>query len=279
MSPRSLEQAVFEAPPPLLGPGEPPPLVQVNAGGATPLLLVCDHASRAFPAALGRLGVPEAALDLHIAWDIGAAEVTRRLARLLDAPALLGGYSRLVIDLNRGLDEPSLIPEVSDGVAIPGNRALSAADREARIEALYRPWHRAVASELRRLAERHGRPAVLLGIHSFTPVMAGFDRPWHVGVLWDGDGAVAGPLMAALAAAGDLCVGDNQPYSGRLPGGGTLESHALEPGLPGATVEIRQDLIADAAGRAAWARRLARALGPLFTCSSLSAQETPAPAV
>jgi len=263
MSPRSLEQFALDVPlgPPLLGAGDPAPLTQVNAVGAAPLLLVCDHASRAFPAALGRLGVPGSALDLHIAYDIGAAEVTRRLARVLDAPALLGGYSRLVIDVNRGLDEASLIPEVSDGIAIPGNLALPAAAREARIEALYRPWHRAVASELRRLHARHGRPAVLVAIHSFTPVMDGFVRPWHVGVLWDGDDAIARPLLAALAAPGDLCVGDNEPYSGREPGGGTLETHALHPGLPGVSIEIRQDLIADDGGCEDWAERLAGVLG------------------
>lgn len=263
MSPRSLESLALEASPSLLGPEDPPPVVAVNAEGAAPLLLVCDHASRAFPAALGRLGVAEAALDRHIAWDIGAAEVTRRLARLLDAPALLGGYSRLVIDLNRGLDQRSLIPEVSDGVAIPGNRALSAAEREARIEALHRPWHRAVASEMRRLTARHGKPPILLGVHSCTPVMDGFVRPWQVGVLWDGDDAVARPLMAALAAPGDLRVGDNEPYSGRDRDGGTLEIHAMDAGLPCASLEIRQDLISDAAGCAAWAERLAAALAGL----------------
>jgi predicted N-formylglutamate amidohydrolase len=258
--------AAFPETPSLLGPADPPPFQRLNADGGRPLLLVCDHATRAFPAALGFLGVSAAARASHIAYDIGAAEVTRRLACLLDAPALLGGYSRLVLDLNRGLDSPTLIPEESDGVAIPGNRGLAPAAREARIAALHRPWHRAVASELRRLWARHGVAPTLVGIHSFTPVMAGQARPWEVGVLWDGDDALARPLMAALAAAGDLRVGDNQPYSARNPEGGTLETHAIEAGLPGVAVEIRQDLVGgsrDSSGPAAWAERLAAALAPL----------------
>ena len=261
MSPRSLVAIDIGGSLPLLGPSDAPPLIEVNAGGRMPVLLVCDHAARAFPARLtGRLGLPEEALDRHIAWDIGAAAVTRRLAGLLDAPALLASYSRLVIDLNRGLDEPTLIPEVSDGTVISGNLDLSPADREARIEALYRPWHRAVASSLQRLAVRHGRPPVLIGIHSFTPVMNDRPRPWHVGVLWHGDDRIAGPLMAALAADGDLCVGDNQPYSALVPAGGTLETHALAVGRPGVSIEIRQDLLACETDRAAWAERLAGVL-------------------
>ncbi len=253
---------------PLLGPTDPPAVQRFNidgdrVDGGRPLLLVCDHAARTFPTALGFLDVPAAARTTHIAYDIGAAEVTRRLALLLDAPALLGGYSRLVIDLNRGVDCPTLIPEVSDGVTIPGNWNLNPTARQQRIEAFHRPWHQAVASELCRLRARYGVPPILVGIHSFTPVLAGQARPWHVGVLWDDDGGLALPLMAALAAPGDLLVGDNQPYSARNPEGGTLETHAIEAGLPGVAVEIRQDLVGCDVGSAAWAERLAAALAPL----------------
>ncbi len=247
----------------LLGPGDPPPLHSVNAEGQRPLLLVCDHAARAFPAALGVLGVSAEARATHIAYDIGAAEVTRHLSRLLDAPALLGGYSRLVIDLNRSETCSTLIPEISDGVVIPGNQALDSTARRARIEALHRPWHRAVAAELRRLHARHGVTPILVGIHSFTPVMAGRARPWHVGVLWDGDDRLARPLLAGLVSSGDLCVGDNQPYSARNPPGSTLETHAIDSGLPGIAVEIRQDLVADDEGSTGWAERLAALLAPL----------------
>ena len=258
MSPRSLPSPVSGSAPPLLGPGEPPPLERLDPKGGAPVLLACDHASRLVPAALGRLGLPEAVFDLHVALDIGAAGVTRFLSPQLDATALLAGYSRLVIDLNRGLDEASLIPEISDGIAIPGNRDLSEAARAARIEALYRPWHRAVAAELKRLDGLGGAPATLIGVHSFTPAMNGRSRPWDIGVLWDDPCDLARPLMAALAGQG-LIVGDNEPYSAREPSGGTLESHALEVGRPGLSVEIRQDLIADAAGQAEWADRLAMA--------------------
>ena len=258
MSPRSEFPTTTLSAPPLLGADEPPPLELIGADGGAPVLLACDHASRRVPASLGRLGLADPVFDLHVAWDIGAAGVARRLSAHLGAPALLAGYSRLVIDLNRGLDQDSLIPEVSDGIAIPGNIGLDEAAREARIEALYRPWHRAVASELRRLDAGAAGPAILLGIHSFTPEMAGFSRPWHIGVLWDDPCRLARPLMAALAGQG-LSVGDNEPYSAREPSGGTMESHGLEVGRPALSLEIRQDLIAGEAGQAEWADRLTAA--------------------
>jgi predicted N-formylglutamate amidohydrolase len=254
MSPRSEFASASLSPPPLLGPDEPPPLERLP--GDAPLLLACDHASRRMPRALGLLGLEERVFDLHVAWDIGAAGVARRLAAMMRAPALLANYSRLAIDLNRGLNQPCLIPESSDGIFIPGNAGLGAVARETRIETLYRPWHRAVAYELRRLDAAAGRMVPLIGIHSFTPQMGGKSRPWQVGVLWDEPCAIARPLMAALAAQG-LRVGDNEPYSARNPSGGTLESHALDPGRPGLSLEIRQDLIACEAGQAEWALRLA----------------------
>lgn len=247
----------------MLGPGEPPPFVCLNPEGRAPFLLACDHAARRVPAALGRLGLDDAAFELHIAYDIGAEGVARRLSARLDATALLAGYSRLVIDLNRGLDQSTLMPEISDGVDIPGNRGLDEAARTARIEALYQPWHQAVAAELRRLDRQSGAKAALIGVHSFTPEMDGRVRPWQVGVLWDDPCELARPLMAALAGQG-LTVGDNEPYSAREPSGGTLESHALEVGRPGLSVEIRQDLIADDAGQAEWADRLTTVLGTLL---------------
>ncbi|MEI6984636.1 MAG: N-formylglutamate amidohydrolase [Rhodospirillaceae bacterium] len=244
----------------LLLTGDPPPFELINSAGGAPLLLVCDHASRAFPARLGQLGLADEVLDRHIAYDIGAAEVTRRLAALINAPALLAGYSRLVIDLNRGAERPDLIPEASDGVIIPGNLNLEETARAERLSALYRPWHHTVTAELQRLTERHGKPPVLIGIHSFTPVMNGQERPWHIGVLWDGDCALARPLMATLANGGELCVGDNEPYTARNPSGGTLETHALDTGLFGVSIEIRQDLISDIDGCAAWAVLVANAI-------------------
>jgi predicted N-formylglutamate amidohydrolase len=242
---------------------DPPPVEFANPQGRTPVLLVCDHASRAVPRALDGLGLAPEHLARHIGWDIGAAAVTRRLAQLLDAPAVLAGYSRLVVDCNRDPDDPTSMPEASDGVMVPGNRGLSPEARAARIAAIFAPYHEAVAAELDAIARRGASPAVL-SVHSFTPVMKGAARPWHVGVLWDDDPRIALPLLAALRADPALVVGDNQPYSAREPAGYTMRHHALRRGIPHVAVELRQDVVAAAAGAEAWATRLAAALRPIL---------------
>jgi len=160
------------------------------------VLLTCDHASNAVPRALGGLGLGEAALSDHIGWDIGAAAVTRPLARVLDAPAILSGYSRLVVDCHRDPGDPTSIPAVSDGVSIPGNRDLSPEARAARIAACFAPYHAAIAARLDGVLAG-GRVPALLSIHSFTPVMQGVARPWHIGILWDKDPRIPLPLLAA----------------------------------------------------------------------------------
>ena len=235
---------------------------------ARPLLLTCDHASRRVPAALAQLGLADDVIAQHIGWDIGAAAVTRRLAPLLDARAVLAGYSRLVIDCNRAIDDPSAIPRASDGVVIPGNAAVDDAARQARIAALYAPYHARVAAELDRLGQNVAAPA-LVSIHSFTPQMKGFARPWHVGVLWDGDGRIALPLLAALRAEPGLVVGDNQPYSAREPVGFTQRHHGYDRGRPHVAIELRQDLIGEEPGAAQWAERLARVLRPILAAPGL----------
>jgi predicted N-formylglutamate amidohydrolase len=247
----------------LLGDSDPPPVELVHADGKAPVLLTCDHASRRVPRSLKNLGLDGSALARHIGWDIGAAEVTRRLANHLGAPAILGGYSRLVIDCNRNPDDPTSIPAVSDGVGVPGNRDLGAAARAARLVALFRPFHGAIEAALDGFVARDVHPAVL-SIHSFTPVMNGFTRPWHIGILWDKDPRIPIPLLAALRHEKGLVVGDNEPYSAREPAGYTVRTHAVGRGLPHVAVEIRQDLIADDAGAKAWADRLARALAPIL---------------
>ena len=234
-----------------------------HAAGNAPVLLACDHASRAVPRSLGNLGLPDAVIARHIGWDIGAAAVTRYLARLLDAPALLAGYSRLVIDCNRDPEDSTSIPKESDGIAIPGNVALSSAARAARRTAVFEPYHAAITAQLAAIQCRGPAPA-LLSIHSFTPAMQGRRRPWHVGVLWDGDGRIALPLLDALRAEPDLLVGDNEPYSAREPAGYTQRYHAHAHGLPHVAIELRQDLIAGEDGAVAWAERLARALTPIL---------------
>uniref|UniRef100_UPI001A973596 N-formylglutamate amidohydrolase n=1 Tax=Arenibaculum pallidiluteum TaxID=2812559 RepID=UPI001A973596 len=232
-----------------------------------PVLLLADHAGRAVPRALGRLGVAEPEFERHIAWDIGTAGLTRLLARRFDAPALLGVYSRLVVDLNRALDDPTLMPEISDGTVVPANRALDAAAREARLEAIYRPYHGMVEHLLDGFAGRGVVPAVV-SVHSFTPVMRGLARPWHAGVLWDRDPRMAVPLIAGLRADPALVVGDNEPYTGR-GAHGTIDRHAVARGLPHVLVEIRQDLIATPEGEAEWAARLADALKPILADPAL----------
>jgi predicted N-formylglutamate amidohydrolase len=204
------------------------------------LLFLCDHASNRLPE--GGLGLNPALLATHIAYDIGAAAITRALAKAYDAPALLGGWSRLLIDLNRGADDPTLVMKLSDGSIIPGNvtgdRGADAAEVARRIAAYHAPYHVAIAAEL----DRIGEGAVVISMHSFTPAWKGSPRPWQVGVLYDRDTRLSAPLMARLAEAG-FTVGDNEPYTGALEGD-TLYQHGTLRGLPHVLIEIRQDLIA-----------------------------------
>ncbi len=218
------------------------------------LVILCDHARNALPRRYGTLGLDRAELERHIAFDIGAQAVTRALARRLHAPAVLCGFSRLLIDPNRGLDDPTLIMRLSDGAIVPANAAMDAAEREVRIARYHRPYHAAVAQVL--AARPAGGPFGIVSIHSFTPYWKGAARPWHAGVLWAKDRRLAGPVLYALAADRALTVGENEPYAGGLAGD-TLDTHAIRAGIPHALVEIRQDLIATDPGAEAWARRLA----------------------
>ena len=235
------------------------------------LVILCDHASNALPPDYGTLGLSQAELRRHIAWDIGAAAVTRRLSRLLGAPAVMTRFSRLLIDVNRGVDDPTLIMRLSDGAIIPGNRFLDQKEREARISRFYLPYHRAVRKVLDRVSAS-GRQPKLLGMHSFTEAWKGQMRPWHICVLWDEDQRMSEPLLAALRQEGDLVVGDNQPYPGQYEGD-TMWQHGTQTGLPFSSLEMRQDLIADEAGQEAWAGRLARILTEVLA----SPMKSPAP--
>lgn len=256
----------------LLGPADPPPVTLLNPDGRSPLLLLCDHAANAVPRSLCGLGLDEDAFSLHIAYDIGAAGVTRALSRRFDARAVLSGYSRLVVDINRGLDDPTSMPEISDGVIVPANRGLSPEAARARVEALFVPYHERVAAEIdRMLAE--GRVPAVVSIHSFTPAMNGLERPWHVGVLWDRDRRMAGPLLERLARDTDIVVGDNEPYSGRDAGGATMDRHCRARGLPHVLIELRQDLIASPGGQAEWAGRIGDALADILPDPSLQVLE------
>jgi predicted N-formylglutamate amidohydrolase len=242
----------------LLAEDEPAPFERVNPAGAAPLLLLCDHATNFLPRAFRSLGLDQAQLARHIAWDIGVAEVTRELARRLDAPAILSHFSRLIVDPNRPLDDPTLIPQIGDGIVVPGNRNLSPEARGRRLETFHRPYHQAIEQSLDAMAARGPGPAVV-SMHSFTPVMKGFERPWQVGVLWNRDPRLPQPLMAKLRAQG-IAVGDNEPYSGRGGCGHTLQTHADRRGLPNVLIELRQDLIDTHHAAAQWSALLAKAL-------------------
>ena len=248
---------------PLIATGDPPPYSEFNPTGRAPFLLVCDHASNVFPAGMARLGLTEEATRRHIAWDIGAGDLTRALARLFDAPALLAGYSRLVIDCNRALTDPSSILAASDGEVIPGNRRLTSIERELRARSFFEPYHVAIALKLDELRRRRAGPP-LISVHSFTPVMGSEQRPWHVGVLWDRDPRIAVPLLERLRQVEGLEVGDNLPYSGRHPADYTIARHAESARLPHVCLEIRQDELESAAGVERWARILVEALGPIL---------------
>jgi predicted N-formylglutamate amidohydrolase len=219
------------------------------------ILLLCDHASNALPPGYGSLGLPPGELARHIGWDIGAAAVTRGLAARLGVPALLTTFSRLLIDPNRGEDDPTLVMRLSDGAIVPGNARIGAAERALRLERFHRPYHDAIDAAVRAMLG-DGVVPMLVSLHSFTPAWKGRPRPWHVGILWDKDPRLAAPMIAALAADRLLVVGDNEPYDGALPGD-TLNRHGTRRGLAHALVEIRQDLIEAPAGAEAWAARLA----------------------
>jgi predicted N-formylglutamate amidohydrolase len=246
--------------PALLGPGDPAPVVVVNPARHSPFLLIGDHAGLAIPSALGSLGLSSQDLARHIACDIGVRGLGEAMAQLLDATFLHQVYSRLVIDCNRDPQSAEICPVESDGTHIPGNDGLGAAARAERIAAIHDPYHRAIAEEIaRRLAA--GLPVVLVSLHSFTPVMGGHARPWHVGVLHAGGTEVfALAVMAALQAAGAFVVGDNEPYHMDATDH-TVPRHAFDLGLDYVELEIRQDLIARASGQREWARTLADALG------------------
>jgi len=241
----------------LLGPDEPGPVIRRPGRGETPFVIACDHAGRRIPAALGTLGLPDAELDRHIAWDIGAAPLSEHLAEAFGAPLVMQTYSRLVIDCNRKLDHPTSIPVISERTEIPGNVGLTAAQAEARAREIFAPYHAALAETL---DARAGLPTLLVAVHSFTPVFLGVARPWQAGVLYHLETRLAGIMIDLLRAEGDLTVGDNEPYVLTGTSDYTVPHHAEARGLPYLELEIRQDLIADAAGQRAWADRLTRLL-------------------
>jgi predicted N-formylglutamate amidohydrolase len=238
------------------------PVERIEGDFARGLLLLCDHASNATPPEYGNLGLPPVECERHIAYDIGAATVTRACARALGVPALLTTFSRLLIDPNRGLDDPTLIVRVSDGTLVPGNAQLNPAEVERRIKRFYEPYNAAIATALDAFAGA-GVVPMILSIHSMTDRMQGIARPWHASVLWDADPRLAQALLLALRREPDLAVGDNEPYGDALRGD-TLDRHAAPRGLAAAVLELRQDLVTREDEAAAWGRRLAHLVEPIL---------------
>lgn len=238
----------------------------IGQNRASRILLTCDHAANTVPDTIcgGDLGLAAADMARHIAYDVGAAGVTEMLADLLDAPAILSNFSRLVIDPNRGEDDPTLLMKLYDGTIIPGNRHADLAEREHRLNTCYRPYHIAQAE----MAARHDNP-LIVSIHSYTPQLNGYaPRPWHIGILYGDDARYSTPLIARLEQEPDLCVGENEPYGGHLEGD-SMDRHAIAHGRANTLIEIRNDLIETEDQQMAWAKRLAPILTEVLEQSGL----------
>ena len=243
----------------LLGGDEAPAVTVERADGASDFVLACDHAGRDIPQALDALGLSETELASHIAWDIGSAGVARRLAERLDATLVLQPYSRLVIDCNRAPGSPESILERSEWTHISRNENLAEAEVEARTREIFQPYHDALRDILD-ARQRQRRQTILVSVHSFTPSYRGAARPWHIGIMYHRDARLASELLRLLRRDERLPVGDNEPYSISDETDYTIPVHGEARGIPHVALEIRQDLIADEAGQATWAGRLAKLL-------------------
>ena len=242
------------------------PVERIAGANDAGVLFLCDHASNALPPAYGTLGLPEAQLARHIGYDIGAAWVTRRLAARFGAPAVLTTFSRLLIDPNRGADDPTLVMRLSDGAVVPGNAAADEAEIARRTALYWRPYREAVRAAVEAMTTSESTPAVV-AVHSFTDNWKGIPRPWEIGVLWDTDPRFAVPLMDGLRDAG-FSVGDNEPYDGALRGD-TLDEEVTRLGIAGLLIEVRQDLIREEGAAWAMADRLADVLAPVLAQPAL----------
>ncbi len=250
----------------LLGEYDPAPFRVLQGEPESPYIVICDHAGRSVPRALGSLGLSETDLERHIAWDIGAAALARRLGAELGAWVILQEYSRLVIDCNRPLTSDSSIVQQSEDTVVPGNLAISAAQAEARAHCIFGPYHARISRELSERAAR-GQPSILIFLHSFTPVFRGVARPWHAAVLHNKDTRLASPLLRGLRSEPQLIIGDNEPYAASEHSDYGLVEHGERRGLLHVELEIRQDLLGDVEGQETWATRLARLLrdAPTFS--------------
>jgi predicted N-formylglutamate amidohydrolase len=245
---------------PLLSGAEMAPVEAVNLSGTSPFVLTCEHAGRVIPRCLGDLGIDAAEMDRHIAYDIGAESLARAMSKLLDAPLFLQRYSRLVVDCNRPFEADDCFPEISDGTSIPANRQLSEAARQQRFFEIHQPFHRAVGNFLDERRDA-GKPAVVISVHSFTPRMAGVDRPWLIGLLSNRDRSFAEKFMTAFVATNpDICIAHNQPYCVDDQSDYVVPVHGEARGIPHLLLEIRNDQIAGPEGQERWARLVSDAL-------------------
>lgn len=233
---------------------EPVRIIGADRLGLSPFLILCDHASNALPPEFGSLGLPASEFERHIAWDPGAAPLTEALAARLNAPAILSCFSRLLIDPNRGTDDPTLVMRLSDGTVIPGNRDVTEAEIAERIARFHDPYHRAIEDAIERALAIGIAPA-LVSIHTFTPIWRGEPRPWHAGILWDRDPRLARLFLDGLSADPDLIVGDNEPYRGGLEND-CMHRHGTSRGLAHVLIEVRNDLLASEVGVAQWCGRI-----------------------
>jgi predicted N-formylglutamate amidohydrolase len=264
-----------KAPPCLLQKGEPPPARVMNAQGKGRYVIVCDHASNRVPKALRNLGLRSADLEKHIAWDPGTEDIGRYLSKALSAPAVFASYSRLVVDLNRGQDSPECMRDLSDHIAIPGNKNISAAQRQQRLAEIFEPYHAAIEKQISRFTARRVAP-VLISVHSFTPEMDGFRRPWHIGVLWNREEKLARRLVKELRKNNPhLVIGENEPYSLKAVNftKNTISTHAELKGLPYVIVEFRQDLVDTKEKAQVFARIFLKALKAVLATPGLHAMK------
>jgi predicted N-formylglutamate amidohydrolase len=253
---------------PLIGPGDAPPYMTYNDHGKAWVLLVADHASPYFPAGMNQLGLADWVLEKHVAWDIGSDKLARFLADELDAQAVLAGFSRLIVDPNRQPDDPSAFAEISDGIAIPGNLDLDDRQKALRIQSFFKPYHDAITDRINAFLSRGIAPAVI-SVHTCTPVFDRVVRPWHIGIMWDKDPRIPLPLIDYFNRQAEICIGDNEPYSGSHPHDFTIDYHAEPGGLPHVGIEVRQDLVSKQEGARKWARILAGGLKEILEDQTL----------
>lgn len=250
----------------LLQPGEPAAYRIENPKGSAPVLIVCDHASNRVPKVLNDVGLSKADLEKHIAWDPGTENIGRYMSEKLDATAFFASYSRIVVDVNRGERSPECMREVSDHIHVPGNKNLSAAEKRQRLDEIFWPYHRALSTQIKGYLKK-GIVPVIVSLHSFTPEMDGFKRPWHIGVLWNKEETIAMRLVENLRAQNPgMVVGENEPYTLKQANlsKNTIKTHAEDTGLPYVIVEFRQDLVATKRDAQKWGRIFLEALAPIL---------------